>query len=67
MDRVIADPRRTVTLRKDDVVVSCHTTKPYYVNLIFDLQRAAAPETVHGHLEDIGINDFGKYGDWAHR
>jgi len=33
---------------------------------LFDLERAAALETVHGYLKDIGINYCGRYGDWGY-
>ena len=37
-----------------------------YANIIFDLERAAALETVHGYLDDIGIAYCGRYGDWGY-
>jgi hypothetical protein len=37
-----------------------------YANVIFDLERAAALETVHGFLKDVGINYCGRYGDWGY-
>ena len=34
--------------------------------MIFDLDRAAALETVHGYLDDIGIAYCGRHGDWGY-
>ena len=66
IDQVIADLRRTGTLRDGDAVVSRHATMVRYANVIFDLERSAALETVHGYLKDIGINYCGRYGDWGY-
>jgi protoporphyrinogen oxidase len=66
IDPVIADLRRTGTLRDDDAIVSRHVTMVRYANVIFDLERSAALETVHGYLKDIGINYCGRYGDWGY-
>ena len=37
-----------------------------YANVIFDLDRAKALETVHGYLDDIGIHYCGRDGDWGY-
>jgi protoporphyrinogen oxidase len=37
-----------------------------YANVIFDLESAPATATVHGYLDDIGIQYCGRYGDWAY-
>jgi hypothetical protein len=37
-----------------------------YANIIFDLERADALRTVHGYLNDIGINYCGRFGDWGY-
>jgi len=66
VDQVIADLRRTRTLRDDDVIASRHATVVRYANVIFDLERATALETVHGYLNDIGIDYCGRYGDWGY-
>jgi len=66
IEQVIADLRRTRMLRDDDSIVSRHATMVRYANVIFDLERAAALETVHGYLKDIGINYCGRYGDWGY-
>jgi protoporphyrinogen oxidase len=66
IDQVIADLRRTGTLRNDDSIVSRHSTMVRYANVIFDLERARALETVHGYLKEVGINYCGRYGDWGY-
>jgi len=66
IDQVIADLRRIGTLRDDDSIVSRHATMVRYANVIFDLDRAAAVESVHGYLKDVGINYCGRYGDWGY-
>jgi len=37
-----------------------------YANVIFDLDRTAALDTVHGFLDDIGVGYCGRYGDWGY-
>jgi protoporphyrinogen oxidase len=66
IDQVIADLRRVGTLREEDVILSRHATTVRYANVIFDLERAAALETVHGYLKDVGIDYCGRYGDWGY-
>src|SRR5262245_3800473 len=66
IDPVIADLRRTRVLRDGDAILSRHTTMVRHANVIFDLDRAAALDTVHGYLRDIGVNYCGRYGDWAY-
>lgn len=66
IDRVIADLRRCGTLRDSDRVLYRGAKVVRYANVIFDLERAAALETVHGYLNDIGIHYCGRYGDWGY-
>jgi protoporphyrinogen oxidase len=66
IERVIADLRRTGTLREDDRILSRHASLVRYANVIFDLDRAAALATVHGYLDDLGIKYCGRYGDWGY-
>src|SRR5262249_4317391 len=66
IDLVIADLRRTGTLREDDKILSRHAFVVPYANVIFDLERARAVDTVHGYLRDVGINYCGRYGDWGY-
>jgi dTDP-4-dehydrorhamnose 3,5-epimerase len=66
IDPVIADLRRTGILREDDTILTRHAILVPYANVIFDLERAKALETVHGYLRDVGINYCGRYGDWGY-
>jgi protoporphyrinogen oxidase len=62
----IRDLHRIGILHEDDQVVFQDAMHIEYANVIFDLERAAALQTVHGYLEDIGINWCGRYGDWEY-
>jgi protoporphyrinogen oxidase len=66
IDQVIADLRKSNTLRDGDEVLTRHATVVRYANVIFDLDRTAALETVHGYLDEIGIKYCGRYGDWGY-
>ncbi len=57
---------RCGVLRKDDEIVVKHTQLIEYANIIFDLDRAAALQTVHGYLDDLGILYCGRYGEWGY-
>lgn len=37
-----------------------------YAHVIFDLDRAQALGTVHGHLEDFETADCGRFRDWGY-
>ncbi|MEO8132505.1 MAG: NAD(P)-binding protein [Betaproteobacteria bacterium] len=66
IDQVVADLCKSGTLREDDEIISRHATMVRYANVIFDLDRTAAVESVHGYLKDIGIHYCGRYGDWGY-
>jgi protoporphyrinogen oxidase len=66
VEPVINDLRRCGILRDDDRVLSSKATLVRYANVIFDLDRAAALETVHGYLNDLDIAYCGRYGDWGY-
>lgn len=63
---VITDLRRCGLLREDDRVLFSNAMLVRYANVIFDLERATALETVHGYLDDLGIGYCGRYGDWGY-
>jgi hypothetical protein len=63
---VITDLRRCGILREDDGVLFSNAILVRYANIIFDLDRAAALETVQGYLDDLGIAYCGRYGDWGY-
>ena len=66
IEPVISDLRRSGTLREDDTILTSHAQVVRHANVIFDLERAAALQTVHGYLDDIGIDYCGRYGDWGY-
>jgi protoporphyrinogen oxidase len=63
---VIRDLRRCGILREDDAILCSKAMLVPYANIIFDLDRAAALETVHGYLDDLDIAYCGRYGDWGY-
>ena len=66
IEPVIKDLRRCGLLREDDRILSRKAMFLRYANVIFDLDRAAALQTVHGYLDDLGIAYCGRYGDWGY-
>jgi protoporphyrinogen oxidase len=63
---VIADLRRCGVLKESDQIVFSSAMLVKYANIIFDLERTDALKTVHGYLDDIGINYCGRFGDWGY-
>jgi len=63
IDPVIDDLEKCGLIERDEVVykgaVLCD-----YANIIFDHDREAALEAVHGYLADVGVAWCGRYGDW---
>jgi hypothetical protein len=53
-------------IREDDTIVLRKAMLIPYGNIIFDLDRPKALQTVHGYLRDIGIGYCGRYGDWGY-
>jgi protoporphyrinogen oxidase len=66
IEPVITDLRRCGLLREDDRILCRHAMLVPYANVIFDLERTAALETVHGYLDDVGVAYCGRYGDWGY-
>ena len=66
IDPVITDLRRCGLLREDDRVLFSNAILVQYANIIFDHERLAALETVHGYLDDIAIGYCGRYGEWGY-
>jgi protoporphyrinogen oxidase len=66
IEPVIRDLRRCGILREDDSILLKKAMLVPYANVIFDLDRAAALQAVHGYLDDIGIAYCGRYGDWGY-
>ncbi len=63
---VIADLRRVGLIGADDEILHQSATFVQYANVIFDHDRPKALATVHGYLDEIGVNYCGRYGDWAY-
>jgi protoporphyrinogen oxidase len=66
IEPVIRDLRRCGILREEDQILCRKAMFLRYANIIFDLDRAAALQTVHGYLDDLGIAYCGRYGDWGY-
>jgi protoporphyrinogen oxidase len=66
IDPVLRDLRRIGLVREEDEVVFRNARLLKYANIIFDLERARAVETVHGYLDDLKIAYCGRYGDWGY-
>lgn len=66
IEPVIRDLRRCGLIRDDDEILFQNAMFIPYANVIFDLDRTDALETVHGYLDDVGIAYCGRYGDWGY-
>ena len=66
IEPVITDLRRSGIIRDGDEVLSRGARVVRFANVIFDLDRSAALEIVHGYLKDLGIAYCGRYGDWGY-
>ncbi len=66
IERVVRDLRRCGLVREDDEILMTEVRPIRWANVIFDLDRPAALETVHGFLDDVGIRWAGRYGEWGY-
>lgn len=66
IEPVIADLRRCGFIRDADSILLKEAAVNRYANVIYDHDRAAALEIVHGFLRDIGVDYCGRYGNWDH-
>jgi protoporphyrinogen oxidase len=66
IEPVARDLLRSGILRDSDRILTRGARVVPYANVIFDLERAAAVQTVHGYLDDVGIAYCGRYGDWGY-
>jgi len=66
IEPVIRDLRRCGLLRDSDEILCRKAMLLRHANIIFDHERAAALETIHGYLDEIGICYCGRYGDWGY-
>lgn len=67
IEPVLKDLRRCGLLREDDEVLCAEARVVPFGNVIFDLDRAAALEIVHGYLDEIEIAYCGRYGEWGYQ
>jgi protoporphyrinogen oxidase len=66
IEPVIADLKKVGLLRETDRILFKNAFLVPYANVIFDLDRTKALETVHGYLDDINVSYCGRYGDWGY-
>lgn len=66
IEQVIHDLRKCGLLVDEDEIVFQEVKIASYANVIFDLDRAEALNTVHGYLDEMGINYCGRFGDWGY-
>ena len=64
--RVIEGLTRCGLITGEEEVIFRNVMHIKYANIIFDLECAAATATVHGYLNDLGIQSCGRYGEWAY-
>lgn len=64
--QVMDDLIRTGILTADDRIVCRESRVVRYANVIYDHERRAALDIVHGYLDEVGIAYCGRYGDWDH-
>jgi protoporphyrinogen oxidase len=63
---VIKDLYRCGLLQEEDKIIFSNAKLCRYANIIYDMDRADSLATIHGYLDDIGINYCGRYGEWGH-
>jgi len=63
---VINDLMRCNLIKEDDEILFADAKFIPYANIIFDLDRASALETVKKFLGEIGIHCCGRYGEWGY-
>lgn len=66
VEPTIRDLERCGLLRDDDRILHRNAAVVPYANVIFDLDRPAALDTVLGYLDDLGIATGGRYGRWGY-
>ncbi len=63
---VIRDLIKIGLVKNQEEVIHKSVIWAPWANVIFDLDRPKAIETVHGYLDDIKIAYCGRYGDWGY-
>lgn len=64
VEAVLGDLLRTGVLSHRSEIVYTGTMLCEYANVIFDHDRVAALDRVHGFLRGVGIEWCGRYGEW---
>jgi protoporphyrinogen oxidase len=66
IEPVIADLRRCGFIRDGDSILLQDAVVNRFANVIYDHDRVGALATVHGFLDEAGIDYCGRYGNWDH-
>lgn len=66
IEPTLRDLVRCGVLREDDDIVVKDAVLVPYANIIFDHDRAAALERVQAFLDEAGVRNCGRYGEWAY-
>lgn len=66
IEPVLRDLHRCGILQDTDHILSRTAVLLKYANVIFDLERAKAVETIHTYLDELQIAYCGRYGDWGY-
>jgi protoporphyrinogen oxidase len=66
IEPAIRDLIRCGLLREDDRLLLKSAEYCPYANIIFDHDRTSVLATVHGYLDDVGIQHCGRFGDWGY-
>ena len=66
IEPVIDDLKRCKLIKEDDTILHKSVKFVKYANVIFDLERSDALNTVHGYLDDLKIRYCGRYGEWGY-
>ena len=66
IEPVVEGLRRCGVIREGDRIVHRSALLVPWANIIFDLDRCAALEVVHGYLRDVGVQCCGRYGEWGY-
>ncbi len=66
VEPVLADLRRCGLIREDDKILMTEARVAPFANVIFDLDRPAALDAVHGYLDEVGVHYCGRYGEWGY-
>jgi protoporphyrinogen oxidase len=66
IEPTLRDLVRCGVIREDETILMKDAVYIPYANIIFDHDRTTALATVHGYLDDIGIQYCGRYGAWGY-